>query len=298
MKNTEERPLYVTYKDRIFRMLYSDRKKLLELYNALNDTNYADEDDLIINTLENAIYIKMKNDISFVIGCNICLYEHQSSYCPNMPLRGLLYLTDIYKKMLNDVDLSVGRRIRIPTPHIIVFYNGLERNEEEFMQHLSESFEDDSLGCMELTVRTININFGKNKELLEKCRSLYEYSYFVATVREHMKNMQMQAAVEMAVDECIKKDILKDFLLKQKAEVIAMSIYEYNEEYVRKTFYEDGMEEGYTKGKEAGREEGANLFATLSRLLLKDERTEDLLRATNDKEFRNALYREYGIGIV
>ena len=99
MKNMEERPLYVTYKDRVFRMLYSDRKKLLELYNALNNTNYTDEDDLIINTLENAIYIKMKNDISFVIGCNICLYEHQSSYCPNMPRRGLFYLTDIYKKM-------------------------------------------------------------------------------------------------------------------------------------------------------------------------------------------------------
>ncbi|MBQ8591889.1 MAG: hypothetical protein IJ485_03965 [Lachnospiraceae bacterium] len=291
MKNVEERPLYVTYKDRVFRMLYSDRKKLLELYNALNSTDYTEEKDLIINTLENAIYIKMRNDISFVIGCNICLYEHQSSYCPNMPLRGLLYLTDIYKKMLNDVDLSVGRRIRIPTPHIIVFYNGLERNEEEFMQHLSESFEDDSLGCMELTVRTININFGKNQELLEKCRSLYEYSYFVATVREHMKNMQMKVAVEMAVDECIKKDILKEFLLEQKAEVIAMSIYEYNEEYVRKTFYEDGMEEGYTRG----REEGADLFATLSRQLLKEGRTEDLMRATVDKQFRDMLYYEYEI---
>ena len=198
---TEEKQPYRTYKDRVFRMLFKDRKRLLELYNALNDTHYGNVEDLSVNTLENAIYMKMKNDISFIIDCNMCLYEHQSSYCPNMPLRGFLYFADLYKKILKDTDLSINRQIRIPTPHYIVFYNGLGKKEAEFTQKLSDAFEDDS-------------------------------------------------------DECIEKGILKDFFLEQKSEVIAMSIYEYNEEYVKKVLYEDGEASGYQKGEESGYRKG------------------------------------------
>lgn len=245
----EEAPVYHTYKDRVFRMLFRDKKKLLELYNALNDTNYTNENDLIVNTLENAIFIKMKNDISFIIDSNVCLYEHQSSYCPNMPLRGLLYFADLYKKYIKDTDLSIRKKIMIPTPHYIVFYNGQERKNEKFIQKLSESFEDNSQGCIELTVRTININYGYNKELMGKCRSLAEYSYFVAEIRKNLESMALKEVLEAAVDECIDKNVLKEFLLEQKSEVIAMSIYEYNEEYVKKTLYEDGMDAGYDRGK-------------------------------------------------
>lgn len=240
--------VYYNYKDRVFRLLFKDRKRLLELYNALNGTNYDNEEELIVNTLENAIFIKMKNDVSFIIDCDMCLYEHQSTYCPNMPLRGYLYFADLYKKQITGIDLSVRKLIKIPTPHYIVFYNGLEKQEEEFDLRLSDAFEDDSEGCMELTVRVININYGKNKDLLEKCKSLYGYAYFVATIRRNLQDMEMKKAVEAAVDECIEKNILKEFLLEQKAEVIAMSIYEYNEEYVKKTIHEEGYEEGRTHG--------------------------------------------------
>lgn len=248
----EEPPVYFTYKDRVFRMLFRDKRRLLELYNALNDTVYTNEEDLIVNTLENAIFIKMKNDISFVIDSSMCLYEHQSSYCPNMPLRGLLYFTDLYKKYMKDIDLSIKKRIMIPTPHYIVFYNGLERKEEEFAQKLSDSFEDDKEGCIELIVRTININYGHNKKLMEKCRPLADYAYFVDEVRKNLETMELREAVEKAVDICIEKDILKDFLLEQKAEVIAMSIYEYNEEYVKKTLFEDGYDLGKADGEASG----------------------------------------------
>lgn len=251
-----KRPVYKTYKDRVFRLLCNDKKRLLEIYNALNNTKYTDDTDLTINTLENAIFIKMKNDISFIIDCNLCLYEHQSTYCPNMPLRGFLYFADLYKKLLQGVDLSAGRQIKIPTPHYIVFYNGTEKEEEEFTQQLSDAFEDDGEGCIQLTVRTINVNLGHNKELMEKCSPLYGYACFVDIVRQNLKNMGMQEAVEKAVDECIEKNILKDFLTEQKSEVIAMSLYEYNEEYVRKTFFEEGMETGYQEGKEEGIKEG------------------------------------------
>lgn len=244
----ENTQVYYNYKDRVFRLLFKNRKRLLELYNALNGTNYNNEEDLIVNTLENAIFIKMKNDVSFIIDCDMCLYEHQSSYCPNMPLRGYLYFADLYKKHIKDIDLSVRKLIKIPTPHYIVFYNGFEKLEEEFYLRLSDAFEDDSKGCMELTVRVININYGKNKDLLEKCKSLYGYAYFVAAIRRNLQDMEMKRAVGGAVDECIEKDILREFLLEQKAEVIAMSIYEYNEEYVKKTIHEEGYEEGKTHG--------------------------------------------------
>lgn len=252
----EEAPVYFSYKDRVFRMLFKEKERLLELYNALNGTDYADPGQLTVTTLENAIFIKMKNDISFIIDCNMCLYEHQSTYCPNMPLRGLLYFADLYKKHIRDIDLTVRKQIKIPTPHYIVFYNGTEKDEEVFYQRLSDAFEEDDEGCMELKVKVININLGHNKELLEKCNSLYGYSYFVAAVRNNLRTMELQKSVSKALEECIEKGILKEFLLKQRAEVIAMSIYEYNEEYVRKSLTETGYEQGWEDGIMQGREDG------------------------------------------
>lgn len=175
-------------------------------------------------------------------------------YCrrrgPNIPLRGFLYFADLYKKYIRNTDLSIRKKIMIPTPHYIVFYNGQEQKEEIFQQRLSDSFEDDSEGCIELTVQTININYGYNQKLMSRCSTLAEYSYFIAEIRKNLESMVMKEAVETAIDKCIQKNILKEFLLEQKAEVIAMSIYEYNEEYVKKTLYEDGMEAGYDQGKQ------------------------------------------------
>lgn len=291
----ESMPVYYTYKDRVFRLLFSEKKRLLELYNALNGTDYINEDDLTVNTLENAIFIKMRNDISFVIDCNMCLYEHQSTYCPNLPLRGFLYFADIYKKQLKDIDLSIRKMIRIPTPHYIVFYNGLDKREEEFDQKLSDAFEDDDQGCIELTVRVININFGRNKELLNKCESLYGYAYFVEAIRKNLQSMELSKAVEMAVEECISKDILKDFLMEQKAEVIAMSIYEYNEEYVRKSFFEDGKKAGYDQGKADGVSAGENKLGKLIAILLSEGKVDDIRLVSENENVREKYYKQYNI---
>ena len=186
-------PVYRTYKDRVFRMLFQEKKRLLELYNALNDTYYTNEEDLTVNTLENVIYMKMKNDISLIIGCDMCLYEHQSSYCPNMPLRVFLYFADLYKKYLGDTELSTSRRVMIPVPRYIVFYNGLERKEEEFTQYLSESFLGEG-GCIEVTVKTININYGHNRDLLEKSPTLNGYARFVSMIRKNLESMSLPQA--------------------------------------------------------------------------------------------------------
>ncbi len=175
--------VYHTHKDRVFRMLYQDKERLLELYNALNGTAYTQADALQVNTLENAIFMKMKNDVSFIVESKMSLYEHQSSYNPNMPLRGLFYFADLYKRLIKDRDLSTRSRIKIPTPHYVVFYNGKERREEVFYQKLSEAFESDEEGCLEIVVKVININYGKNEELMKKCKTLSEYAEFVEMIR-------------------------------------------------------------------------------------------------------------------
>ncbi len=283
----EETPTYRTYKDRVFRLLFSDKENLLELYNALCGTEYTDSDELTVTTLENAVFINMKNDLSFIVDCNMCLYEHQSTYCPNMPLRGFLYFSDLYKKILKDVDLSVWHLIKIPTPHYIVFYNGPEKREEEFVQRLSDAFKDGGQGCMELTVRVININFGHNKELMDKCRSLYGYAYFVAKVRKNLKIMELKRAVLLAVEECIAKDILRDFFTEQKAEVIAMSIYEYNEEYVRKVYMEDGETVGVSKGERR--------FGKLIEKMLLDNKQDEIILVTGNEVLRKEYYQRYHI---
>ena len=229
----------------------------------------------------------------------MCLYEHQSTYCPNMPLRGFLYFADLYKKYIRDVDLSVSRQIKIPTPHYVVFYNGTERKEQEFTQKLSDAFEDDSEGCMELIVKTININYGYNQELMSKCKSLADYAYFVAVIRKNLERMPLQKAVEQAVDICIEKDILKDFLLEQKSEVIAMSIYEYNEEYVRKVLFEDGVEKGYNRGVEKGynqgKADGENRLGKLISILMAEGKTDVVIQVSENEVIREEYYRKYNI---
>ncbi|MBD5548166.1 MAG: hypothetical protein HDQ97_12315 [Lachnospiraceae bacterium] len=277
----ENAPVYYNYKDRVFRLLFKEKRRLLELYNGLNGTSYSNEEELTVNTLDNAIFIKMKNDVSFIIDSSMYLYEHQSSDCPNMPLRGLFYLTDLYKKLVRGVDLSVSRLIKIPTPHYVVFYNGQNNKKEEFTLKLSEAFEDEGDGCLELTVRVININFGYNQELFSKCQSLYGYAYFVAAIRQNLVSMELRQAVEKAVEDCIEKNILREFLIEQKAEVIAMSIYEYNEEYVRKTLFEDGKIEGKI--------EGETRLVKLMQMLMEEGKGEELKRVIMDQTYREQL---------
>ena len=242
------------YKDTVFRKLFSDRKNLLSLYNAINGTAYMDASQLEIVTLDNAIYMGMKNDLAFIINTNLFLYEHQSTYNPNMPLRDLFYISGEYQKLVDLKSLYTSTRLRIPTPNFIVFYNGTEKNEDRWVEYLSESYENMSgEPNLELKVIILNINVGHNKKLMEECQTLREYAQYVAKVRRYSEEMELNMAVECAVSESIQEGILKEFLQKNRAEVIAMSIFEYNEEEekrkLRKAEYEAGMAEGVMKTK-------------------------------------------------
>ena len=237
------------YKDTVFRMLFSDRKNLLSLYKAVNGSAYEDEAALEIVTLENAIYMGMKNDLAFIVDTGLFLYEHQSTYTPNMPLRDLFYISAEYQKFVNHRSLYSSVIQKIPAPNFIVFYNGTEKKEDSWINYLSEAYQNLSgEPNLELKVLTLNINEGHNGELMEQCQILREYAQYVAKVREYARETELDVAVEQAVNDCIQNNILTEFLRKNKSEVIAMSIFEYDKEEeekkLRKAEFEAGREAG------------------------------------------------------
>ena len=260
------------YKDTIFRMLFSDRKNLLSLYNAVSGAHYEDPEKLEIITLENAIYMGMKNDLAFIIDTDLFLYEHQSTYNPNMPLRDLFYISSEYQKLVDKRSLYSSVLQKIPAPQFIVFYNGTEKEKDSWVNHLSEAFENLSgAPKLELEVLTININEGHNSELMEQCQTLREYAQYVACVRRYAKEFELNEAVKLAVDECIRNNILSEFLRANKSEVISMSIFEYDKEEeerkLRKAEYEAGvaagMKAGVSKGKILAKKDAASSLITL-----------------------------------
>ena len=249
------------YKDTVFRMLFSNRKNLLSLYNAVNQRDYKNPDDLEIVTLENAIYMGMKNDLAFIIDTNLYLYEHQSTYNPNIPLRDLFYISNEYQKLVDKKSLYSSTLQKIPAPNFIEFYNGSTILSDCTELKLSSAFENLSgEPKLELTVTVLNVNEGHNAELMQHCSTLKEYAQYVARVRHYAANMSLNQAVECAVDECIKEGILAEFLSKNRAEVISMSIFEYDKELeekkLRKAEYEAGFSDGEKSGHETGFSEG------------------------------------------
>lgn len=238
------------YKDRLFRMIFQDKKELLSLYNAVNGTDHDDPDQLTINTLENAIYMNMKNDTSFVLHSELNLYEHQSTFNPNMPLRDLFYVARELEKLTAQRTLYSSARIQIPVPRFVVFYNGREDQPERSVWKLSDAYEKPMKEPeLELKVLMLNINLGRNSAIMEKCRALREYMLYVARVREYAAEGDIRTAVDRAVRECISEGILRDFLLKNRAEAISMSIFEYDEEREKELLKKEYLEEGNQSGK-------------------------------------------------
>ena len=245
------------YKDTLFREIFKEKKALLSLYNAVNDSNYTDLEEFQITTLENAIYMNIKNDVSFILGNYINLYEHQSTINPNMPLRNLQYLSKQLEGMIDYKKLYSPQLVKIPTPRFIVFYNGVGEYPEKMVIRLSDSYKNTEVFPeLELSVTVFNINYGENKAIMKKCSLLYEYSIFVDKIRSYTKLMAIDQAVERAVEESINEGILKEFLIKNRAEAIRMSIFEYNEEEVMEMLREDYKQMGLEEGREEGKKEG------------------------------------------
>lgn len=257
---SEEEKMYPVpnrnYKSSIFTMLFSDKRELLGLYNAVSGKDYKDPGLLEVNTLENAIYMAIKNDLSFVIDSQLSLYEHQSTYSPNLPLRMLLYLADLYADMTKNENLYGKKKVKIPPPQFIIFYNGVERQPDRRILRLSDLYEvEEEEHKLELEAVMLNVNAGHNRELLQSCKTLADYAEYTACIRKYAEERDIEDAVECAIVECIQEGVLEEFLRKNRAEAKRMSIYEYDQARHIRQEREDAWEEGWSEGRDEGRQE-------------------------------------------
>ena len=255
MKLTEANRLY---KDRVFKFIFGNpenKEWTLSLYNAVNGSNYRNPDDIQFNTIEDAVYMSMKNDVSFIILDEMNLWEHQSSFNPNMPMRFLTYGTQLYEKFTATSGYyKFSRKLqRLPKPHCICFYNGTEEQPEQQVLKLSDAFGGE--GDIEVKVKMLNVNYGKNRALMETCQPLREYAWLVDRVREHQRVMQnLEAAVDASIDEMPDSFVIRTLIEAHRAGVKKMFLTEYDEEKMkeqeRKEAFADGVDAGVAEANE------------------------------------------------
>ena len=249
-----------TYKDRLFKIIFEDKKELLSLYNALTGKNYQNPDELEINTIDDVIYMHLKNDMSFILDDWQNLFEQQSTFNPNQPLRGFFYFADLYKVKYFGKKIYSTRLLKIPTPQYIVFYNGTANMPDRKELRLSDAFQQPTeQPDIEVVAHMLNINYGHNKELMERCRKLKEYAQFIDIIRHYLrenKQWSNEQAISKAIDDCIQNNILRDILQKERLRVMASILSEFDEvgykEMIRQEAYEDAYEEAYEEGVEYG----------------------------------------------
>lgn len=269
------------HKDSLFCRLFSDRENALSLYNALTGSSYTDANGLEIVTLEDAVYLSQKNDCAVCVQASLALFEQQSTWNPNMPLRGLLYFAAEYAGWLarHKADVHSSTLVKIPSPSYFVLYNGTEKQVEKTDLRLSEAFEKATEGY-EWTAHVINVNAGHNTGILERCPLLGEYAAFIADIRQgRAKGLPLEKAVDAAVIYCIRRGgKLAEFMRKHKAEVNGMYLFGVDFEKIhweavereareaaRKEMFEEGRRDGLAKGLAEAREESLrNLMANMS----------------------------------
>lgn len=248
-----------TYKDSLFSKLFGDpanKSNLLSLFNFLNGTDYPADTPVDINTIEDVIYMSIKNDVSCIIDGNLLLAEHQSTVNPNMPLRGFLYFGRLYEKFLASGRKKIysTSRLLLPTPEYYIIYNGKSSAPAISKLRLSDSFQNPSVRSdYEWTATMINIRSPENQEIMKSCSILWEYNEFIETINHYLRDLPLEEAVDSAVNDCIHGNILKEYLTQHKAEVIGMILTEYDEEEVMEMLREEyrlaGLEEGRHEGR-------------------------------------------------
>jgi hypothetical protein len=239
------------HKDKLFKFIFGNpenKQWTLSLYNAINGSCYTNPEDISFNTLEDILYVRMKNDVSFIILDEMNLWEHQSSFNPNMPMRFLTYGTQLYEKYTATSGYyKFSRKLqRLPKPHCICFYNGTEEQPEQQILKLSDAFGGE--GDIEVKVKMLNVNYGKNRALMETCQPLREYAWLVDRVREHQRVMQnLEAAVDASIDEMPDSFVIRTLIEAHRAGVKKMFLTEYDEEKMkeqeRKEAFADGVAE-------------------------------------------------------
>jgi len=233
------------YKDSVFTLLFGEKDKIIELYNAIFETNYGLDTDIKITTLQNILFMGKLNDISFVIdGKLIVLIEHQSTVNKNMCLRMLLYIARLYEKICDSETLYRTEQITIPRPEFIVLYNGKDEMEDEQILKLSDMFavygEKNPIE-LELEVKVYNINNGRNPQMAQRSVTLNDYEIFISKVREYEKTNSREEAISKAITYCINRNILVSFLKAHGREVLNMLLTEWKFEDAIRVSREEGQ---------------------------------------------------------
>jgi hypothetical protein len=268
------------YKDSLFRAIFKNAEEFRKLYGTVKGKVYDENTVMKETTLTDAIYLNMKNDVSFVIDGKIVVFvEHQSTINPNIAMRMLIYTAETYRPMIDPNRIYGPGKVIFPRPEFYVFYNGKQKMPERETVRLSELFEpceNKNPPALDLVVDIININIGNNPDLLGNCETLSHYETFVEQVREYEKTHDRDIAVELAVKECMKRGILTEYLKKYGKEVLNMLCVELDEAVQRKLWTEYGMEKGReeerTKNAQAMISEGmdANTIARITGLPVDD----------------------------
>ncbi len=258
----QEQEVKRTYKDSVFVTIFHDKLKLIELYNALFDTNYDESAPIDIVTIKDVLFRTLKNDVAFVLGGRfVVLVEHQSSINENMPLRDLMYISTVLKRMIDTTRLYREKRLMIPRPEFIVFYNGTKDFPAYQELRLSDSFlgekQKDEEDALQLIVKVYNINTEKNSEILGRCETLRQYSRFVEIMRSYREDSELTNDVIVEVlNRCKKEGVLTEFLDKYGTEIVEMLFKELTREEDLEISRLDGYEEGFNSGERAGFSKG------------------------------------------
>ena len=273
------------HKDRLFKMIFGreeHREWTLSLYNAVNGTSYDDPSQIEFNTMEDVLYMGMKNDLSFLLDMRLSLYGHQSTYSPNFPLRCFLYLGHLWSGMIAGKPLIYSRRqIELPVPKCVIFYNGTDDEPDEMEMRLSDAFPEDKRGeaDVELKLRLLNINKGHNSKLQAACRPMREYSWLIEAIRDGSGTMGIEEAVDKALEDMPDDFQIKEFLVRNREEVRMSVLTEYDEEATMKMLAEEFKEDWLEKGREEGRKEREALTASNDALAAEVERLKKELAA-------------------
>lgn len=261
------------YRSDVFSMLMADKRNALQVYNALNGTNYEDPEMVSIYTMDKGVYLSIRNDSAIVVDSSLSLYEHQSTVCPNMPLRCLFYVTNILRRLTKEENIHGAGRIQIPIPKFAVFYNGTKAMPSEWEERLSDSFlkKVDSPE-LELICTVYNINQNRGKKLLDDCKILKDYMAYVDYVKYYLQEYELKDAINMAIDKCIEEGIQSDFFQKKREEILRMTELDFS--------FERQLELGVKSALKEGKEEAwaeANKIIEEKNILL-NEKDEEIKR--------------------
>ena len=195
-----------------------------------------------------------KNDLAFTVKNKVLVIgEHQSTVNANMPLRDAIYYGRTLEKLIPPKALYKNKQIGLPTPEFYVFYNGNKEQPPEITYKLSDAYlEKTEKPMLELEVKVININLAVNHPLLQECRSVYEYSWFIQRIKDYIgKGYSRDGAVVQAMADCLDEGIMKDFINEHGTEVENMLFTEFNMEDALEVRGEEMYEEGIEKGIKA-----------------------------------------------